>query len=269
MFTKRFVEFENYKSHILKKISETTIGEDPFYHLYLENFLPEDLYNLIKSKSIEYKLKSINRKQDNKLFETKKFSLSESKDRVLLSFCNLFSDKDIQMALFKNFFFNPEEFINDIEIFDKECEFVYTPAFKTQDIHIDIPSKYLSLVFYLPDEINNEEKQLENSTILYDKDLIPLQKAKYLPNSVCIFSQHFYSYHGFNTTIDRNAIVLFYINKKILPYDLRMDILRDKSNVEEDIKSLKELMIKKFEEHKLIEYKDKSLKEISEKSNNK
>lgn len=248
-----------YKSHILKKINDSIVDEIPFSHMYIEDILPIELYNKIKEKNNLYNNpKYIQaRHQDNKNFVNNKFSLTYSNDPDLKSFCELFSDKDIKLAFLQKFFVNPDKFVNNISIFKEECEFVYTPSNKTQDIHVDIPSKYISLVFYLPDDILSEEEQYNNSTILYDSNMKPVKKAKYLPNSVCVFAQHFYSYHGFDTTVDRNALVMFYVNNTILNEDLRAT-----ENTEFERKKFKDNILQKMKNHPLKEYQGKDLMKI-------
>jgi len=63
----------------------------------------------------------------------------------------------------------------------------------------------------------NEDEQLNNGTITYDKDLKPYKMVKYKANTLFCFAPHFYSYHGFSTTIDnRNILLFFYSNETML-----------------------------------------------------
>jgi hypothetical protein len=50
---------------------------------------------------------------------------------------------------------------------------------------------------------------------MYDKNMIPFKNAKYKSNSVCIFAQSFHSISWFSPTIERTALVMFYINKEL------------------------------------------------------
>jgi len=43
-----------YKEYTLNKINESTVGEEPFYHVYIEDILHEDLYKSLKDKSNYY-----------------------------------------------------------------------------------------------------------------------------------------------------------------------------------------------------------------------
>lgn len=246
-----------YKEYTLNKINEAKVGEEPFYHMYIEDILHEDLYKALKEKSDYYNNSRYltTRLQDNKSFVNNRYSIAYSKDSVLKTFYNLFSDKDIKLALLSKFFVNPDKFINSISVFKEELEFVYTKGAKFQNIHVDIPSKYISTVFYFPDTILSEQEQLDNGTILYNKDIQPIQKSKYKPNSVCIFAQHFYSYHGFNTTIDRNSLVLFYVNNDTIIRDLQPTTTSLKERTD-----FKNSIFDKLREYPLIEYKNKNLR---------
>lgn len=250
-------KFISSKNYILKKLNEQPVSEYPFYHMYIENILPDELYKEIKEKNNFYNNKKFlqARHQDNKNFVNSKFSLPLSNDPLLKFVYDLFNDNDIKLAFLKKFFIEPEKFIKSVSVFKHECEFVYTPPNKAQDIHVDIPSKYVSLVFYLPDEDNlTEEEQYNNSTFLYDDNLNPVKNAKYKANSVCVFAPHFYSYHGFNTTVDRNALVMFYVNDAIINEDLRAT-----ENTEKERKRFKDNILNKMKQHPLIEYKEKDL----------
>jgi len=70
----------------------------------------------------------------------------------------------------------------------------------------------MSFVFYIPEHPAAPEEEERNATILYDKSLTPHYKARFRANSVCVFVPHFYSYHGFASTIDRDVLVMFYLN---------------------------------------------------------
>ena len=89
---------------------------------------------------------------------------------------------------------------------------MYTAAGRFQNIHVDIPPKYLSFVFYFPEFAIDEDAELKNATVFYDKALNPHYCARYRPNSVAVFAPHHYSYHGFHSTIDREVLVMFYIH---------------------------------------------------------
>lgn len=254
------MNYDILKEHTLNKIINSSIDKLPFHHLFITDILDKQLYSSLKEKSKFYNDKKyiMGRCQDNKLFINHKFPIINSSDETLKLFYKLFADNEIKTALVNKFFINSKEFIDKISIFDKECEFVYTEANKFQSIHVDIPSKFVSLVFYLPNDDDNldDETQLKNGTILYDKHINPVYKSRYIPNSVCIFAQHFYSYHGFDTTIPRNALVMFYVHSDFIAEDLKPSPEK-KSEIENKI--FKQSIFNKLKIYKLIEYNDKDL----------
>jgi hypothetical protein len=100
----------------------------------------------------------------------------------------------------------------------------------------------MSLVFYIPENEPDKDEEERNATVLYDKNLKPQYNAKYKANSLCVFVPHFYSYHGFSSTIDREVLIMFYINEEerkewkklrnrdhdIAPYDTIKDCIKNK-----------------------------------------
>ena len=252
-----------YKQYTLDKINNSLTIEQPFYHIFIQDILHNDLYVLLKDKNEYYKQFTSNRLQDNKSFVNNKYSIIDSNDLVLQTFHKLFSDKEIIKSIFNKFFINTLDFLNKISVYDYECEFVYTDANKFQSIHVDIPSKFVSMVFYFPDSVLSDEEQLKNGTVLYDDDIIPVYNSRYLPNSVCIFAPHLYSYHGFHTTIERNSLVLFYVHEDLIKDNLKA-APKTKSNIE--IIDFKKSVVDKLKKYRLIEYRDKNLDEESKKS---
>lgn len=245
-------KYEEYKNHVFNTINNSSVDFDPFGHLYIENIFPQELYNIVKDKAYYYKynknLKA--RTQDNKNFVNKKYNLFEDQDIETQYIRNIFSSPEIKNLILNKFFMNvSENLVNDIEI-HKEFEYTFTEKNKFQNIHVDIPPKFLSFVFYFPEKELDDNTQKLNSTILYDKNLKPFYKAKFKDNSVCIFAPHLYSYHGFNTTIDRAALVMFYINKSF--YNFHDEQMKKKSSIE----TFKNVIVEKLKKYSLIEYKN-------------
>lgn len=251
---------DEYKTYIINQINKSKIDSEPFYHLFIENIFPTDFYKMLKQKSNYYNQDKylIARTQDNPTnYINKKFEFNSVKDETIDLFKNIFESQDVKQSILTKFFVNPEKI--NIQIFKDEIEFVYTSKNKFQNIHTDLPSKFLSLVFYFPDDVNLEEQQqLDNGTILYDKNLNIVKKAKFIPNSVCIFSSHFKSYHGFSTTIERTALVMFYINRDL--YDKHQ-----KTN-NNDVNIFKNNMLDKLTLYPMLEYVNKNLEKEKETS---
>ena len=132
-----------------------------------------------------------------------------------------------------------------------EFEFFFTKAGRFQNIHIDIPPKFMSFVFYVPEFPVPAAEEERNATILYDKSLTAHYPARFRANSVCVFVPHFYSYHGFSSTIDRDVLVMFYVN----PDELRKwQELRREKNEEPPFTGLLDAVEAKLRLHPLIEF---------------
>jgi hypothetical protein len=248
-------------NHLLKSIDNSKIIEFPFYHLYIENIFSDEFYEQLKEKCNNPE-KIDTRGQDNKNFTNSRFSIFNSQDPILKKVKDIFENEKVKLSLSSKFFEYPEYVVKNISLHKDEFEFVYTEENKFQNIHTDIPSKFLSLVFYFPDESINlsEQDELDNGTILYDNNLNPIKSAKYKKNSVCVFAPSLHSYHGFNTTIKRTALVMFYINNDLhVKYEKNVNsVLQTKQN---RIKMFKFNIFNKLQSFPLIEYKFLSLDE--------
>jgi hypothetical protein len=181
--------------------------------MFITEVFPEDFLSAIRTHLLECKSSEHvhDRLQDNPEYANRRFNLLLDQDEVPYILRSVFSDSEVKAAFTKKFFLaTTPEFVDRLAI-HKEFEYVFTAPGRFQNIHTDIPAKYLSLVFYFPPREMTEEEELLNATILYDKNLNPAYKARYQLNSVCVFAQHFYSYHGFSTTTERDALVMFYV----------------------------------------------------------
>lgn len=245
--------FDAYRTHILNRIEQTTIGRTPFFHLFIEGIFPDDLYAAIKSKALHYKhhAQLLPRLQDNKAFTNDRFSLVNSDDIETQYVRGLFSDHDIKYSLLKKFYLRPDHSLAQMLRIHEEFEYVYTAKDRFQNLHIDVPAKFLSLVFYFPDRELSDEERRFNATILYDKELKPHYQARYSENSVCIFAPHFRTYHGFATTIDRTALVMFYVDKELV--EKHQQIVRE-AKLAKRLEAFKDTIQSKLEAYPLLEY---------------
>jgi len=263
------MNFDEQKRYSLESIKKSDIIKEPFFNVFIENILSPELYSHIIEKCKTFKNPNVvqNRNQDSNIFMNRRYNFTDSNDEIILLFKQIFEDADIKQALFSKFFVNSSTFLKNIKLHDKEFEVVFTEKNRFQNIHVDIPSKFLSLVFYLPEVSTpfelSESEIANNSTVLYDKSMNPVHSAKYKSNSVCVFAPHFYSYHGFATTIERTAIVLFYIDEKLLnEHDSKIAEVDRQKRKEIDFKTFKNNILLKLKEFPLIEYKDENLEEI-------
>jgi hypothetical protein len=230
--------------------------------MYIEDFLPLEFYLQIKECCIKNKYsKNLGtRKYDNKSFINLRFNLEKKEEKCIEILYNLFMDLDIKLAFLQKFYNIPKNTLENItnKLFVKEFEFVYTDIDKFQTIHVDIPAKFLSFVFYIPEITSSltTNDEYKNGTILYDENLNPIYKTKYKDNSISIFAPHFYSYHGFNTTIiNRNTLILFYYKN---------DLLFDHEN--SSIDNFKKNIKSKIINYPLLEYQNINIDDIFHKS---
>ena len=153
---------EDIKIHVLNRIKSTDINTYPFYNIYIENIFPDVFYEKLKDYEID-----------------------------IVKF--IFDDYEIKHSITEKFYINTD-FIDEI-VFKHDLQFVFTDKDRFQKIHTDIPAQFVSVVFYLPEENISECDELNNGTILYDKELKPVKVSKFIGNSVSFFAPHFYSYH--------------------------------------------------------------------------
>jgi hypothetical protein len=243
---------ENIKMHVLNRIKSTEISTYPFYNVYIENIFPEVFYEKLKKRMLYYKYNSEleGRNWDNPDFMNKKMSLNNIDDEIIDTVKFIFDDSDIKKSFVEKFYINPD-FIDEI-VFKHDLQFVFTEKNRFQKIHTDIPAQFVSVVFYLPEEDICECDELNNGTILYDKDLKPIKVSKFIGNSVSCFAPHFYSYHGFNTTINnRNTMLFFYAQKDLIKrfYDNSKN-----QNGEQNVDLFKNVIQWKITKYRLIEY---------------
>ncbi len=247
---------ECVKAHVLSRTSATPAGTTPFRHLYIEQILPSEFYDELKNYSSSCRdgedLQS--RGQDSKLYQNTRYNFSADASSLIAILRSVFADSDVKQAFLGKFYRTDLDALSDsLSIHEFEFEFTFTEPNRFQNIHLDIPPKYLSFVFYMPNETLGAEDERLNATVLYDKDAQPHHPAKYRGNSVALFAPHFYSAHGNSTTIERPAMVLFYINKKDLEeWNTMTRSEKDVAPYEE----YKNFTQRKIERYPLIEYGD-------------
>ena len=209
---------ERCRLYVLDRIEQQPVGETPFYHLFIDQVFPPDLYAALRTYMLDckYGSETTDRLQDNPGFVNRRFNLFESQHPAIQVFRAIFADAEVKQAFLRKFYLRDIDTLADAVEIHVEFEYFFTQAGRFQNIHVDIPPKYLSFVFYIPEHPVPEEEEKHNATILYDKDLNPHYNARFRANSVCVFAPHFYSYHGFASTIDRDVLVLFYVSPEEL-----------------------------------------------------
>ncbi len=247
-------DLEGLRAHLLARIAITEPRTEPFRHLYVEDVFPDRFYELLRGHMLAAKCgrRTEDRHQDSPRFTTARFNLMNCDDPVIASLRAAFSEREVMTSLAAKFFLEPGRVVEEGLIIHQEFEYTFTRADRFQTIHVDIPPKYLSFVFYIPEYPDlGDASELENATILYGDDLQPRHCARFRRNSVCIFAPHFRSYHGFASTMDRDALVMFYVQPAELDAWQRM---RFAHGDEPPFSGLRELIGDKLRRHPLIEF---------------
>jgi len=257
--------YSRCRAHVLSRIEETEIGVQPFYHAFIDGIFPADFYDTMRAHMLQFKYGDSvqDRHQDNPAFMNKRHNLAESTDEVVECIRGIFSDSEIKLALLKKFFISPtRELADSLEIHD-EFEYTFTKGGRFQNIHVDIPPKIMSFVFYIPERPVPPEEEERNATIFYDKSLKPHYQARFRANSVCVFAPHFYTYHGFASTIDRDVLVMFYVNRRYLQKFYRE---RQRNKEEPPFNAIRDAIEEKLGSYPLKEYEGGEARLLAEKS---
>jgi hypothetical protein len=253
------------RAHVLARIDQAAVGTHPFYHAFIEHLFPDHFYQAFHAHmvSCKYGDKIQNRGQDNPAFVNKRTNLFTSTDDVVDVIRRIFSDVDVKLALLKKFYVHPTRELADSLSIHQEFEYFYTKAGRFQNIHVDIPPKYMSFVLYIPEHPASPLEEERNATVLYDKSLTPHYAARFKANSVCIFVPHFYSYHGFDSTIDRDVFVMFYVNTAELA---RWDGIRQDQKDVPPFTPLLDAIERKLRLNPLIEFGDDERRLVAERA---
>jgi Sulfotransferase family len=242
------------RAHVLARIDAASAGETPFHHLFIEQIFPPEFYAALRSHMLDCKAAAAveDRFQDSAAFVNRRHNLVTSADETAVCLRGVFSDPEVKRALLAKFYATPSRELAESLIIHQEFEYVFTKAGRFQTIHLDIPPKYLSFVFYLPEASMTPEDAADNATILYDKTLRAEHRARFEANSVCVFAPHFSSYHGFASTRDRDVLVMFYVE----PGELTRYATMREAGLDEmaPFTGLLDGIERKLRRHPLIEY---------------
>jgi hypothetical protein len=240
------------RAHLLERIAAAQPGTEPYRHLYIENVLPDGFYELIRAHMLAAKAleRSKDWRQDNP--GTQRFNLLKCEDPVIATLRGVLSDHDVIAALIAKFYLDPSAIMQNGLVIHHRFEYMFTKSGRIQDIHVDIPPKYLSLVFYIPERTDmTEDEELTNGTILYGRDLQPRPSMPFRKNAVCVFAPHFRTYHGYAASSDRDALVMFYSNPAELKKWQKMRLA--KGDDEAPFEGVRDLIEDKLRRHPLIE----------------
>ena len=247
------VDYDTNKRYLLERIASEVPPERPFRHLFIREFLPAGLYSEVAAYCRDRKANAMHqdRLQDNSAFVNRRYSLVSDVHPAIAMFRRLFSDPDVKQALLSHFYLTPDSCLVDDLSIHSEFEFTFTKAGRHQNIHVDIPPKFLSFVFYLPEEEFSRQDAEQNATLLYDRNLSPVPAAAYEANSACVFAPHFNSYHGFSSTRYRDVLVMFYISQEYL--EKWWDMNRAETE-QPPYTAIRDLIEAKLRDHTLVEF---------------
>ncbi len=202
------------RAHVLQRIAATRPGTEPFRHLNIEQVLPDAFYEQLRAHMLAVKAGG---RSDKSKSAPGRVSIMECDDPAVATFRAVFSDPSVIKALVAKFYIDPAAVMESGLTIHDRLEYTFVKAGRFQNIHVDIPPKYLSFVFYIPECTElTEEEELANATLLYDEKLQPRPCLRFRRNTVCVFAPHFRSYHGYASTRDREALVMFYSNPEEL-----------------------------------------------------
>ena len=253
-----------FRLHVLDRIEAVGMAPRPFHHLFIEEVLPADFHAAVRDHMLLCKRGHAvqDRTQDSGAFVNRRHNLAASKDDVAVYLRMVFSDPEVKLALLRKFYIAPSQKLAESLIIHDEFEYIFTQAGRFQTIHLDIPPKFLSFVFYVPTAPMTAEEAFANATILYDKGLRPHSCARFEANAVCIFAPHFSSYHGFASTRDRDVLVMFYLDPTALVHYAAMRNAGLDNGPPFD--GLLDGIERKLRLHPLIEYGDDGLRLLGE-----
>lgn len=247
------LDLATIKAHVIARLDATELGTSPFYHMWVNDIFPPDYYAaLVANKRLRLHGGDFQeRKQDSKEYVNRRYNLFANQDPVIEIFRQVWSDVDVKRAAYRRFYSKGADELAEKTEIHREFEYTFCVPNLFQNIHIDIPPKCLSFVFYLPDQDLDDKTELDNATILYDKDMKPEKAARFRDNSVCIFAPHYYSYHGFSSTMDRDALVMFLVEPDLF------DVMRRPPKPgETKLDAFLDSVITKMEQYTLTEYGD-------------
>lgn len=213
----------NNKDYVLDKVLNTQITVEPWKHLIIKDFLPNNFYNAVKQEISNY-LENPILKQKNirayHIFANHSVGLMP-KTPNLLEYYNILLDESVISAIKDKLEVSqhPKDFYSELNLF--------TRGYNYGEIHPDRSDKLITMLHYLAEE--GDDQSL--GTFLYspNKDGSELDvfkdkvaSAPYISNCVCFFapkdSKNFKTNHcmanNSKTTFLRSSFQTFWINEE-------------------------------------------------------
>ncbi len=230
--------------NICNSIDESVLYDDPFCHLYINNFFSNEFYkNLLKYLPTKDKYIQINKTGSvSKDYPEERyiFNITPESFEIFDSQQKLFFGQVVTSLMSMNFFdsitnkFNSKiEKVNPNNL-DLRISLVKDLTQYNLGAHTDTSKKFITFLFYLPEDDSHKHigtsmykpKQkndiaLSGEKHFSDKDTKELfdevKLAQFLPNSVLIFPRTELSYHGVSSintgAYERNLLLLNYYHK--------------------------------------------------------
>jgi len=221
------------KEYVLNKILGTDISIDPWKHLIIKDFLPQDLYDGIKQETSVYVKRKEMRGTEGKGARAYHVNVNKSinifpkpNEPYLNKYYNILMDRDIEKAIRDKVML--EDYHENKESVDMWASFdIQTSGFVYDAVHPDHETKMITMLHYLPD---TDDESL--GTLLYtpDKDGRKLKVeedslsyAPYISNCVLLFApcskKGFITNHSMmhksNKTIFRKTLQTFWLRHKV------------------------------------------------------
>lgn len=229
------------KSHICNSIKTSILHEEPFSHLYINNFFSKSFYdNLLKylptrdqyTQINKTKSVSANYPDERFIFNITPESFKNMGDKQKLFFgelVNSLMSKEFYDTIMRKFF-SENNYISSEDL-SLRMALIKDLSKYNLGAHTDTLKKFITFLFYIPEDdshshigtslykfkdSNNVSKFKEDHfSELETKNLFnEVKRAQFLPNSVLIFPRTDISYHGvssINTGLyERNLLLLNY-----------------------------------------------------------
>ena len=230
--------------YICNSIDESVLYDDPFYHLYINNFFSNEFYNNLlnflpsRDKYIQInKTGSVSKDYPEERYI---FNITPESFEIFDAQQKLFFGQVVTSLMSVNFFDSIiKKFDNKIEKvnpnkLDLRISLVKDLTKYNLGAHTDTSKKFITFLFYLPEDDSHKHigtsmyklKEKSNTSLsgekhFSDKDtkefFDEVKLAQFLPNSVLIFPRTDHSYHGvgsINTgAYERNLLLLNYYHK--------------------------------------------------------
>lgn len=177
------------KEYVHNRILKSEVSTNPWNHLIIKDFLPEDLYNGVKEETLKYTQNSVLEKTNVRAFH---IYVNESVNvfpstPYLKEYYDILLNSDIVNTIKSKLSINQnhKDFYSELNLFTKG--YVY------DEIHPDRSDKLITMLHYLANEGDDESL----GTMLYppDKDGTKMdvfkdcvKSAPYIGNTVCLFT---------------------------------------------------------------------------------